>query len=147
MSIPSVGGLCLRHEHRSHSAAIVIRNLARILFIACLFVAAVLGPRQASAGTLGRDKGAQNVQNVPDVTGMRYLLVNDDLVLLQVNMGSNNQMITSLNTFDTENSGFGSQGHLPVSNVNTGGQFNLNGVPSRRPREECMKHTATSSRC
>ena len=60
---------------------------------------------------------------------MRYLLVDDDLVLLQVSM-NHDQMTTSLNTFNTQNSGFGRQKeNIQVGDVDTAGQFNLNGIP------------------
>ncbi len=121
--------VCPRGEQPLSTLPMVIRRQVSIVTLACLAAVVLVAAIPASAGSLGRDKGAQNVQNVSDVTGgMHYLLVDDDLVLLQVNM-DHDQMTTSLNTFNTENSGFGGQKEdVQVSSVNTGGQFDLNGV-------------------
>ncbi len=94
-------------------------------------VLSLLAVPALKADSLGRDKGATSVQNVGDITGgMHYLLIDDDLSLLQVSVNGN-QVTTQLVTYDTSNSKIsGSPEYINVSQTNTDGQYSTSGVPA-----------------
>ena len=78
----------------------------RTRIAACLSLCVLAFASGLHADSLHQEQ-SQSMNNVRDVTGgMRYLLVDDDLVLLQVQTDSHNRMTTSLVTMDTANSGF-----------------------------------------
>ena len=113
-----------------HPSATNYRCTAAV--ITTLFLILSLTPPSLRADSLGREKGARNVQNVPDVTGgMRYLLQDEDLVMPLISLGQDNQLTTGLRTLDTANSGFsGPAQTVPVSQVNTQEKYNTSGVPA-----------------
>jgi hypothetical protein len=107
-----------------------MRSFAWILVV--MLSCALASLPNMHAATLKRDSQAKSMQGVTDVTGgMRYLLRDDDLLVLEVRVEPDGSIATSLLTSDTSNSQLGTPVTTPASGVVPGNwNVNNNSVPA-----------------
>jgi hypothetical protein len=131
-------------QHRIHAGQCLVGRFLKLTSLAAFVWVAFSTSLPAQSS--GNDSGAPNMTGVTDVTpGWKYLLRNDDLVMLQANFDGSGNLTTSLVTMKTANSAI--SGTPTTININTSNPNldpSLGGVPVSQASGRVF-NTATDS--